>query len=118
MGDKQCSNTVKAYWKPKNLLVPFKITERGYQIKHIKCYLTTSMRWTKLIYSENERKDDQELFLYNDANENITNAILDSPFTSEEIVKGTTLLKSKNASAPDSISNKMIKASLLSFSSF
>ena len=38
--------------------------------------------------------------------------MFDSPFTSEEIVKGTALLKSKKASGYDSISNEMIKASL------
>ena len=71
-----------------------------------------------MLYFENERKDDQERFLYNDTDRHIRNAILDSPFTSEEIVKGTTLLKSKKASGHDSITNEMIKASLPSFSSF
>ena len=65
-----------------------------------------------MLYSENERKDDQELFLCHDADRNIRNTIFDSPFTSQEIVKGTTLLKSKKASGHDSISNEMIKASL------
>ena len=71
------------------------------------------MGWTlfKIVSSENERKDDQEHFLYNGAD-------LDSPFTSEEIVKSTTLLKSKKASGHDSISNEVIKASLPSSSSF
>ena len=41
-----------------------------------------------------------------------------SPFTSEEIIKGTTLMKSKKASGHNSISNEMIKASLPSSSSF
>ena len=78
--------------------------------------LTSPKQWvelfSKLLYSENKWKDEQELFLYNDADRNIRNAILDSPFTSEEIVKGTTLLKSKKSSGHDSISNEMIKASL------
>ena len=43
---------------------------------------------------------------------------MDSPFTSEEIVKGATLLKAKKATGHDSISNQMIKASLPSSSSF
>ena len=43
---------------------------------------------------------------------------MDSPFTSEEIVKGATLLKAKKATGHDSISNQMIKASLPSYSSF
>ena len=57
-------------------------------------------------------------FLYNDADINIRNAILDSPFTSEEIIKGTTLLKSKKASGHDSISDEIIVASLPPSSSF
>ena len=65
----------------------------------------------------NER-DDQELFLDNDTDRNIRNAILASPFTSVEILKGTTLLKSKKASGYDSISSEMIKASLPSSLSF
>ena len=52
-----------------------------------------------------KKKDDQELFLYHDADRNIKNTIFDSPFTSEEIVKGTTVLKSKKASGEYSISN-------------
>ena len=71
--------------------------------------------FSKLLYSENERK---ELFLNNDADRNTRNAILGSPFASEKIVKGTTLLKSKKSSGHDSISNEMIKASLPSSSSF
>ena len=71
-----------------------------------------------MLYSENERKDDQEPFLYNDTSRNIRNVILDCPFTSEETVKGITLLKSKKASDNNSISNEMIKASLPSLSSF
>ena len=59
--------------------------------------------FTKLLYSENERKDDQEL---------VRNTVFNSPFISEEIAKGTILLKSKKASGQDSISNEMIKASL------
>ena len=39
---------------------------------------------------------------------------MDSPFTSEETVTGTTLSKSKKTSCHNSISNKMIKAGLLS----
>ena len=54
--------------------------------------------FSKLLYSENEKKDDQELFLYDDTDRNIRNPIFDFPFTSEEIVKGTALLKSKKAS--------------------
>ena len=61
---------------------------------------------------KNVWKNDQELFQYDDADRNIRNTIFDSPFTSEEIVKGTALLKSKKASGYDSISNEMIKASL------
>ena len=61
-----------------------------------------------MLYSENEQTDDLELFLDNDTDRNIRNAILDSPFTSEEIVKGTTLLKSKKASDYNSISNDEI----------
>ena len=68
--------------------------------------------------SENEGKDHQAFFLCNDADRNIENANLNSPFTSEEIIKDTTLLKSKNASGLDYISNEMIKESLLSSSSF
>ena len=71
-----------------------------------------------MLYSENERKDDQEPFLYNDTSRNIRNAILDCPFTSEETVKGIALLKSKKASDNNSISNEMIKASVPSLSSF
>ena len=71
-----------------------------------------------MLYSENELNNDQELFLYNDADGNIKNAILHSSFTSEEIVKGIALLKSKEASGHDFISNEVIKASLPSFSSF
>ena len=58
-----------------------------------------------MLYTENEAKDDQEVFLYNDTDRNARNAILDSPFTSEEIVKSTTLLKTKKPSGHDSISN-------------
>ena len=36
----------------------------------------------------------------------------DSPFTSEEIVKGATLLKSKKAGGYDSISNEMNKSTI------
>ena len=39
-----------------------------------------------------------------------------SPFTSEEIIKGATLMKLKKASGHNSISNEMIKASLPSSS--
>ena len=56
-----------------------------------------------MLYTENEGKDDQELFLYNDTDKNARNAILDSPFTSEEIVKGITLSKTKKPSSHDSI---------------
>ena len=63
---------------------------------------------------KNVWKNDQELFQYDDADRNIRNTIFDSPFTSEEIVKGTALLKPKKASGCDSIStvNEMIKANL------
>ena len=74
--------------------------------------------FSKLLYSENERKEDQELFQYNDTDRNITNTIFDSPFTSEEIVEGNTLLKTKKPSGHDYISNEMIKASLPSSLSF
>ena len=37
--------TVRGYWKCKTLLVPFKTTERSYQIKYTKRYLTTTMGW-------------------------------------------------------------------------
>ena len=74
--------------------------------------------FSKLLYFENERRDDKERFLYNDAARNIRNTIFNSPFTSEEIVKGITFLKSKKASGNDSVSNEMIKASLPSSSSF
>ena len=50
-------------------------------------------QFSKLLYPENKRNDDQELFLCNDVNKNIRNTILDSSFTSEKIVKGNTLLK-------------------------
>ena len=74
--------------------------------------------FSKLLYFENERRDDKERFLYNDAARNIRNTIFNSPFTSEEIVKGITFLKSKKASGNDSVTNEMIKASLPSSSSF
>ena len=67
----------------------------------------------RLSYTENEGKDDQERSLY-DTDRNIRDTILDSPFTGKEVVKGTTLLKSKKASVHDYISNEMMKASLLS----
>ena len=63
-------------------------------------------------------KDGQERSLYNDTDRNIEDTILDSLFTSEEVVKGTTLLKSKKASVHDYISNEMMKASLPSSLSF
>ena len=75
-------------------------------------------RFSKLLHSENEGKDDQKPFLYNDADGNIRNTIFNSPFTSEGIVKGTTFLKSKKASGHNSISNEMIEASLPSSLSF
>ena len=117
MGDKQYSKTARTYWKSKTLLVPSKITKRSYQIKHIKCYPTTTT--FQYCYSL-KMKDDQELFLYNDADRNTRNTYFWlSFFTSEEIVKGTTLLKSRKASGHDSIiSNEMIKGSLLSSLSF
>ena len=68
--------------------------------------------FSKFLYSEIERREDQDLFLYDDADRNIRNTIFVSPFTSEKIVKGTALLKSKKASGYDSISNEMMKASL------
>ena len=71
-----------------------------------------------MLYTENEGKDDQNFFLHNDTDRNIRNVILDSPFTSEEIPKSTTLLKSKKASGHESISDKTIKAGLPSSSSF
>ena len=57
-------------------------------------------------------------FLYTDSHRNIRNAIQDFPLTSEEIVKNTTLLKSKKASDHNSIRHKMIKLNLPSSSSF
>ena len=45
------------------------------------------------------------------------NAILDCPFTSEEIVEGTSILRLNKVSAHDSITNKMIKESFSSSSS-
>ena len=74
--------------------------------------------FSKSLYTEKKGKDDQNLFLYNDTDRNIRNAILDSPFTSKEIVKGATLLKPKKSNGHDSISDEMIKASLSSSSSF
>ena len=73
-------------------------------------------RLNSLLYSDIERKEDQEdhLFLYDDTDRNVRNTIFDSPFTiREEIVKVyTALLKSKKASGYDAISNEMTKASL------
>ena len=68
-------------------------------------------------YTENEGKDEPERSLY-DTDRNIRDTILDSPFTGKEVVKGTTLLKSKKASVHDYISNEMMKASLPSSLSF
>ena len=68
--------------------------------------------FSKLLYSEIERKEDQDLFLYDDTDRNVRSTIFDSPFTSEEMVKVTALLKSKKASGYDSISNETIKVSL------
>ena len=48
----------------------------------------------------------------------IQETLLGSPVISEEIVKGTTLLKSEKTSGDDSISNEMIKESLPSSSFF
>ena len=120
----------KRHWEINNIQKLSKITEnpnlfwshlkslRG-AIKSSTPNVISRQQWvepfSKLLYSENERQDDQERFLDNDTDRNIRNAILDSPFPSEGIVKGTTLLKSKKASGYDSISNEMIKASLLSF---
>ena len=114
MGYKRYSKTVRTYWRSKTLLVPFKITKRSYQIKHIECYPTTTMGWTlfkiAIFWNWKERwprslsiwwcwwKYKKHYFRLS--------------FTSEEIVKGTALLKSKKASGYDSISNEMIKASL------
>ena len=56
--------------------------------------------FSKLLYSENERKDDQELLLYDDADRNIRNTI------STLLVQLTKSLK-----VNDSISNEMIKES-------
>ena len=48
----------------------------------------------------------------------IQETLLGSPVISEEIAKGTTLLKSEKTSGDDSISNEMIKESLPSSSFF
>ena len=56
--------------------------------------------FSKLLYSENERKDDQELLLYDDADRNIRDTI------STLLVQLTKSLK-----VNDSISNEMIKES-------
>ena len=107
MGDKEYSKTDRAYWKLKTLLISFKITEKIYQIKHTKSYLNAAMGWkfSKLLSTEYKGTDDQDLLLSNVSDRSIRNAILDSPFTSEKIVKGTTLLKSKKSISNDSISN-------------
>ena len=102
----ELTNNPKLFWSHLKLLtgtikssIPYFISE---WIEH----------FSKLLYSENEQKDDQELFLYNDADRNIRNAILDSAFTNEETVTGTTLLKSKKASGHDSISNDEGKSTI------
>ena len=114
MGDKQYSKTVRTYWKPK-LFWSHSRSLTGATKSSISNVIPPQQwveHFSELLYSENERKDDQELFLYDDADRNLRNTIIDSPFTSEEIVKGIALLKSKKASGYDSISNEMIKASL------
>ena len=117
----------KRHWEIKNIQKLSELTENPKLFwSHLKslrgaCKSSTSnvippQQWVEhfsdLLYSENERKENQELFLNNDAGRNIRNTIFDSPFTSEEIAKGSTLLKSKKASGHDSISNEMVKASL------
>ena len=43
------------------------------------------------------------------------NSTLDSPFTADEVSKGIAQLKNKKASSNDSISNEMIKTTILPF---
>ena len=115
----------KRHWEIKNIQKLSELTENSkFFWSHLKsprgaCKSSTSnvippQQWVEhfsdLLYSENERKENQELFFF--AGRNIRNTIFNSPFASEEIVKGSTLLKSKNASGHDSISNEMVKASL------
>ena len=115
----------KRHWEIKNIQKLSELTENSkFFWSHLKslrgaCKSSTSnvippQQWVEhfsdLLYSENERKENQELFFF--AGRNIRNTIFNSPFASEEIVKGSTLLKSKNASGHDSISNEIVKASL------
>ena len=108
----ELTENAKLFWCEKKLM-------RG-AIKSSTANVVSLQQWvehfSKLLYSEIEKQVDQDLFLHNDADRNIRNTILDSPFASKEIVKGTTLLKSKKAIGHDSISNEMIKAILSSFS--
>ena len=100
----------KRHWEINNIQKLSELTENPKlfwsHLKSLRGAITSSTpnvippQWvehfSKLLYSENEGKDDQELLLYNDADRNIRNAISESLFISEEIVKGITLLKSKN----------------------
>ena len=108
----ELTENAKLFWCEKKLM-------RG-AIKSSTANVVSLQQWvehfSKLLYSEIEKQVHQDLFLHNDADRNIRNTILDSPFASKEIVKGTTLLKSKKAIGHDSISNEMIKAILSSFS--
>ena len=108
----ELTENAKLFWCEKKLM-------RG-AIKSSTANVVSLQQWvehfSKLLYSEIEKQVHQDLFLHNDAYRNIRNTILDSPFASKEIVKGTTLLKSKKAIGHDSISNEMIKAILSSFS--
>ena len=108
----ELTENAKLFWCEKKLM-------RG-AIKSSTANVVSLQQWvehfSKLLYSEIEKQVHQDLFLHNDADRNIRKTILDSPFASKEIVKGTTLLKSKKAIGHDSISNEMIKAILSSFS--
>ena len=108
----ELTENAKLFWCEKKLM-------RG-AIKSSTANVVSLQQWvehfSKLLYSEIEKQVHQDLFLHNDADRNIRKTILDSPFASKEIVKGTTLLKSNKAIGHDSISNEMSKAILSSFS--
>ena len=108
----ELTENAKLFWCEKKLM-------RG-AMKSSTANVVSLQQWvehfSKLLYSEIEKQVHQDLFLHNDADRNIRKTILDSPFASKEIVKGTTLLKSNKAIGHDSISNEMIKAILSSFS--
>ena len=116
----------KRHWEINNIQKLSELSENPKlfwsHLKSLRRAIKSPQQWfkhfSKFLYSENKRKDDQERFLYNDADRNIRNTILDFPLTSEEIVKRTTLLKPNKASRHDSISNEMIKTSPPSSSPF